>query len=72
VFYRRRIFEYRTQTLYFASETFPKSLLDKWNAKQFASIQDAYDAAAQAKENPTVVVIPDGKHTLPLVEYDFE
>lgn len=48
-----------------------KVCLERWNAHQFSTIQEAYDAAAAGIENPTVLVLPDAKHTLPLVEYDY-
>lgn len=70
-FYRRRIFEFRPQKLYLVSNTYPRSCLEKWNACQFSTIQQAYNAAAVGKDNPTVLVLPDAKHTLPLVEYDY-
>ena len=70
-FYRRREFEYRKQKLYLVSEDYPAGLLEKWGAKQFCTIQDALDRAMTGKENPRIFVIPDAKHTLPLVDYDF-
>jgi nickel-dependent lactate racemase len=71
VFYKRRIFEFRTQRLLLVSNTYPNSCLEKWQARQFPTIQEAYDAAAAGKSNPTVLALPDAKHTLPLMDYDF-
>ena len=70
-FYRRREFEYRKQKLYLVSEDYPAGLLEKWGAKQFGTIQAALEQAMEGKENPRIFVIPDAKHTLPLVDYDF-
>lgn len=70
-FYRRRIFEYRPQKLFLVSDTYPPTCLEKWNACQFSTIQKAYDVAAEGKEDLTVLVLPDAKHTLPLVDYDY-
>lgn len=72
-FYRRREFEYRPQKLFLVSEEYPRSLLEKWNAEQFPSIQAAYDEAIRRIGGKAkVFVVPDAKRTLPLVEYDFE
>lgn len=71
VFYARRIFEYRTQKLYLVASNYPYALLEQWGAKQFSTILEAYDAACAEKQSPEVLVIPDGEHTLPLIDYDF-
>lgn len=71
-FYRRREFEYRPQKLFLVSKDYPQTLLNKWNACQFPTIQDAYEAAAALKKDPFVFVLPDAKRTLPIVSYDFE
>ena len=72
-FYRRREFEYRPQKLFLVSEEYPRSLLEKWTAEQFPSIQAAYDEAIRRIGGKAkVFVVPDAKRTLPLVEYDFE
>jgi nickel-dependent lactate racemase len=69
-FYYRRTFEMRSQQLFLACE-FPKSRLVKWNAQSFATMQEAVNAALSQKTDPTVLAIPEGAHTLPLVEYDY-
>lgn len=71
-FYRRREFEYRKQKLYLISEDYPAGLLEKWDAEQFKTIQDAVDQALKKKRNPHIFVIGDAKHTLPLVDYDYK
>ncbi len=70
-FYERRIFELRSQKLFIVSDTFPFSRLEKWNARQFTTIQQAFDAAIRGKNDATVLVLPDIKHTLPLLRYDY-
>jgi nickel-dependent lactate racemase len=72
-FYYRRTFELRSQKLYIVSDTFPASILEKWHAQQFTTIQHAYDAAQQQVKclNPTVVLLPKAQQTLPVVEYDY-
>ena len=69
-FYYRRTFEMRSQELFLVGD-FPKSRLVKWNARRFPTIQDAVDEAVAQKPDSTVLAIPHGKRTLPLVEYDF-
>lgn len=69
-FYYRRTFEMRSQQLFLVG-TFPKTRLVKWNARCFSTFQEAIDEAAKPKANPTVLAIPQGKRTLPLVEYDY-
>lgn len=71
-FYKRREFEYRPQKLYLVSQDYPAGLLEKWKAKQFPTIQNALDYGIKGKEKPSIFVIPDAKHTLPLVDYDFQ
>lgn len=72
-FYERRIFEARTQKLFLVSEDYPRTTLERWNARQFPTLQAAYDAAVQetAAKDPFVLAVPDAKHTLPLAEYDY-
>lgn len=70
-FYRRRELECRPQPLYLTCPGFPYALLQRWNATQFDGIQAALDAATAVRRDPVIVVIPDAKHTLPLVEYSF-
>lgn len=72
-FYRRREFEYRPQKLFLVSDEFPRSLLERWNAEQFPTIQAAYDEAVKRMGGEArVFVLPDAKRTLPLINYDFE
>lgn len=72
-FYERRIFEQRPQKLFLVSDSFPRSTLERWNARQFPTIQAAYDAAVQELGNPSpdVLALPDAKNTLPLMDYDY-
>lgn len=72
-FYERRIFEQRSQKLFFVAEDFPRTVLERWNARQFPTIQAAYDAAERecAAENPFVLAVPDAKRVLPLLRYDY-
>lgn len=70
-FYERRVFELRSQKLYIVSDTFPFSRLEKWRARQFETIQQALDEALDGRDDATVMVFPDIKHTLPLLRYDF-
>lgn len=72
-FYRRREFEYRPQKLFLVSSEYPRSLLEKWNAEQFPTIQAAYDEAVRRMgKDARVFAIPDAKHTLPLIDYDYQ
>lgn len=72
-FYYRRIYELCTQTLCFCSETYPMRMIEKWNARRFTSVPEALEAALTAKgASARIHLIPDGAHTLPLTEYDFE
>ena len=71
-FYYRRIFEFRSQSLFLASDTFPYRVLEKWNARQFAACGDAMREALSLKgADASVTIIPDGPHTLPLCGYDY-
>ena len=69
-FYFRRTFEMRSQQLFLVGE-FPKSRLLKWNAQSFSNMQDAVNEALSLRTDPTVIAIPEGMITLPLVEYDY-
>jgi len=72
-FYRRREFEYRPQQLFLVSDAYPASLLEKWHARQFPTLQAAYDEAVRLKgPDAAVFAVPDGKRTLPLIRYDYE
>ena len=71
-FYRRRIYEHRTQRLFLVSERgYPKSTLEKWKAACFTDIKQAYSAASAGLSRPFVTGIPEGDRTLPLLKYDF-
>ncbi len=71
-FYYRRIYEQRTQQLYLCSETYPMRMVEKWKAMRFSSIPEALEMAHSVKgEKARVHLIPDGAHTLPLLEYSF-
>lgn len=73
VYYFRREFELRPQRLFLVSDEYPRSLLEKWNARQFPSIEAAYKAALdEMGKDAYTFVIPDPKKTLPIVDYDFE
>lgn len=72
-FYQRRELEYRPQKLFFVSTEYPRYLLERWGAEQFPTLQAAYDEACRRmKDDPSVFVVTDAKHTLPLISYDFE
>lgn len=72
VYYFRREFELRPQRLFLVSQDYPKSLLEKWGARQFPTIEAAYQAAvAEMGKDAYTFVIPDPKRTLPVVNYDY-
>lgn len=70
-FYRRRELECRVQPLFLTQLDFPQNLLRKWDATAFGGVQEALDAALKDREDPVVLVLPDAKHTIPLVDYAF-
>lgn len=70
-FYERRVLEMHEQRLFLASDTYPRSVAERWKAKVFPNAAQALKAAMERVADPFVVVIPDPEHTLPLVQYDF-
>lgn len=73
VYYFRREFELRPQRLFLVSQDYPQALLEKWNARQFPTVEAAYRAALEELgQDAYTFVIKDPIHTLPIVDYDFD
>ncbi len=73
VYYFRREFELRPQRLFLVSQDYPQALLEKWNARQFPTVEAAYRAALEELgQDAYTFVIKDPVHTLPIVDYDFD
>ena len=70
-FYERRVMEGHSQKLYLASSSYPASVLERWKAKAFPNIAEAFKAAQEEYRDPYIAAIPDAEHTLPLLQYDY-
>lgn len=69
-FFKRRIFEMRSQQIYIVSNSFPYERLERWRARQFSTIQEALDCALAQKPNARVLALPEATTTLPLTQFD--
>jgi nickel-dependent lactate racemase len=70
-FYERRIMSLHKQKLLIVSDRFSRHKLDKYNARHFTDLGAALKQAVGAKKDPSILVIPEGRRTFPLVEYSY-
>jgi hypothetical protein len=60
------------QKLFVASNTYPRSVLERWKAESFPSIAEALKAALALYPDPYVVAIPNPDRAIPLLAYDYQ
>ncbi len=70
-FYERRIMQMHKQKLFIVSDRFSPHKLEKYNARHFTSLRAAFEEAAGQYKDPSVLVIPDGRRTFPIVDYSY-
>ncbi len=68
-FYERRIMSLHKQRLFIVSDRFSRAKLAKYNARHFTDLGVAFEQAVAGRKDLSVLVIPEGRRTFPLVEY---
>ena len=70
-FYERRIMSLHKPRLFIVSDRFSRAKLDKYNARHFTGLNAAFEQAVAGLKDPSVLVIPEGRRTFPLVEFSY-
>jgi lactate racemase len=70
-FYERRIMSLHSQKLFIVADRFSRHKLARYNARHFTDLGAAFKEAMAPLREPSVLVIPEGRRTFPLVDYSF-